>query len=136
MIIEINKGMDKLLFGMTIGEIEEVLGKPDKINTEELSDYEVYYYNRIYTKLKFYNKNESRLKTIETYNKEISLLGQKIANKPKQEVIKLLNDNNIPYTSFELNDYGDFDTIFVKQFYMTIAFMFDKVVSVEFSITV
>ena len=133
MNIEIKKGMENLIFGMTKSEIEKILGQPDKINTEELTDFVVYYYNRLYAKLKFHIKSQYKLKTIETYNIETNLFGQKIHNKTKQEIISLLRDNNISINLLELNDYYDFDTIFVNPLYMTFMFMFDKLVSVEFS---
>ena len=129
----IDKGIDNLVFGMTIEEIVGVIGQPDKINTEELSDFMVYYYNNLFVKLYYYAKPRYTLKSIETYNKKTELFGHRIIGQPKYEVIKLLNSNNISSDELVLYDYGRFDTIFVDSFYMTFNFMFDKLVSVLFS---
>ena len=134
MKIEIGQGLESIRFGMSEREIMDALGEPNRINYEELDGFAVHYYNGLFVKLKFYNANSQyTLKTIETFNKETELFGQRVIGLPKHEIITLLNENGIPSDTFELHDYDDVDTIFVDLFYMTFEFMFDRLVSVQFS---
>ncbi|MDQ7095863.1 hypothetical protein REC12_19910 [Desulfosporosinus sp. PR] len=83
MDIKIGVGLDNLIFGMSQEEVKECLGKPNKISEKQKDDGIVYHYNDIQFKVKFDQKENSKLYSIEVYNPEVTLFNQKIIGKNK-----------------------------------------------------
>lgn len=131
MKIIIGVGLDNIIFGLSQDEVKDILGKPDKVSETEKTDNIVYSYNYNLTKYKFDKDEDYRLETIETYNPEVILFGEKIVGMSKEQIKDLLIQNN--YYNTEYEEYDFFETLFCENIWTTFQFNFDRLQSLEFS---
>lgn len=83
------------------------------------------------SKYKFDKDYNYRLETIETYNPEAGMFGQKIIGMSKEQIKNLLKQNNCFDTEYE--EYDFFETLFCENIWTTFEFIFDRLNSFEFS---
>ena len=103
------KGYGEIPFGMTLDDTVKILEMPDFY--EELSDMEetgnrsIYYeYDGIQTNIYFEGITKSVVACFETENKEATLLGKKVFELKKDEVVKLMKDNGFKDLEEETED--------------------------------
>lgn len=132
MEIIIGRGLGSLVLGMSSRMVKNILGEPDRINTDERDGFVVYYYNKIMTRLFFCVDQEEILHTIDTYHKDTYLWDQKVIGKSMTEIEMLLKENNI--NTWEIEDYDFYEVIFCEEIWSIFCFEYDKLISIEFSI--
>jgi|LSQX01.3.fsa_nt_gb hypothetical protein len=131
MEIKTGIGFSNIIFGMYQEEVIKILGKPNKINKEELINHIVYYYNDRMIKLKFDEEEYYKLVSIDVYSAEIIMYNQNIFSQSKEEIISFLKNNGHENTKYE--EYDTFETLFCKEIWTTFEFEFGKLRGVEFS---
>lgn len=131
MVVCLGIGLDSFYFGLTILEIIQVMGNPDKINTDERDGFIVYYYNKIKTKF-YFSSDSNRLITIEVFHPDIYLWKQNIIGMKMHEVKTLLIENNISVGVVE--DYDFFEVIFCEKIWSVFYFEYGRLKSLEFSV--
>ena len=128
--IKFGIGFESIVFGMVPSKVIQVLGSPDKINSDsdERDYYMVYYYNEIMTKLFFDLRYDYKLTSIYTSNPDTYVWNKKIISLKKSEIEYLLNTNDVLAKIYD--DYDFFDTIFCEMIYSTFNFEYNKLKSV------
>ena len=131
-------GLGNIKFGITESELEQFLGKPDKIIIDEVFSAPVYVYNGWMTQFMFdlemrnESDTENRLDTITTSNPEVYLWNSKITGKTSKEIEELLRVNHA--NSIEYQDYGASLVMYCEDISMEFTFEFDKVNEICFYI--
>jgi hypothetical protein len=131
MEIKIGIGLDNLIFGMSQDEVKSILGMADKITETEKEEGIVCYFNKLLIKTKFDKNEDCRMYSIEVFNPEAIMFGQKIIDADMQKILKILESNDCE--KIEREDYDTFETIFCEEIWSTFLFEFDRLRSVEFS---
>ncbi|MCL2677960.1 MAG: hypothetical protein FWE85_02780 [Clostridiales bacterium] len=136
MEIKIGIGFENLVFGMSQKEVITIMGKPNKVSEFEIEDEEeggriVYFYNDSLIATKFDEDENFRMYSIEVFNPEALMFGQKIMNKVKDEILDLLKLNGYFEIAEEKYDY--FDAVFCEEIWSRFIFEFDRLKSVEVS---
>lgn len=87
MDIKLGIGLDNIIFGSTESEIEEILGKPDRIRMdEEYEEFEpMLQFNSIKTRLTFYKNHGGKLGYMRSSNPDLSYKNKKIIGKSISE---------------------------------------------------
>lgn len=129
--IKIGIGLDDLIFGMSQEEVKNILGKPDKVNDIEKNKGIVYYFYNELIKTKFDEEEDLKLYSIEVHNPNVLMFNQKVINKTKEEIKRLLIDNG--YAKLEYEDYETFETIFCEDIWATFEFELNRLRNIEFS---
>ena len=131
-------GLGNIKFGITESELEQFLGKPDKIIIDEVFSAPVYVYNGWMTQFMFdlemrnESDTENRLDTITTSNPEVYLWNSKIIGKTSKEIEELLRVNHA--NAIEYQDYGAILVMYCEDISMEFTFEFDKVNEICFYI--
>lgn len=137
MKINLHEGIDAVKFGMSLSDVETILGKADVVDKDNEGDLEIVFaeYEEKGLSLCFEkNKNEEQalLADITPYGEETTLFGAKIYDLNKEEIIRLCEQNNL--------EHGETDSNFNEEEMLLfedggIAFFFEnnELVSVSFS---
>jgi len=128
---KIGIGLGKIVFGMSQEDVKKILGNPNKISEEEKDDGIVYQYFDMLIKLKFDKKEHLKLYSIEVHNPKVTMFNQKILNKTKKEILKMLDDRG--YKDIEHEDYDLFETLFCEEIWTTFSLELDRLIYFEFS---
>jgi len=134
MDILLGRGLgDQIRFGMSMSQIEQLLGKPDKIIPLDEEDERVeHHYNQLKTVFRYYDKDGVKLGWIETENPQIELFGVKAMGLEKSGAINLLSTQG--HDSLEFDDYGSFETLFFEECWLELQLTFDRVSRVKFGV--
>ncbi|HRS53386.1 MAG TPA: hypothetical protein P5250_01610 [Bacteroidales bacterium] len=110
-------GLSNLEFGITLEEVEKLLGPPDQSETlEELEDENEDDFNTLMWHYEqpeftlFFESDEDDAKIltcIETSNTNSTLFGKKIFDMTEEEIIKLMNDNGFENIEIEDETWGE-----------------------------
>lgn len=105
--IKIKKGLDEMLFGMTMDEIKRLLGEPDEV--EDATEDSVILWNYWDPGLCiFFNTDEdNRCEAIETDNPEVTLFGNKIFDLTEEEIIELFKSKKFIDVESEVEEWGE-----------------------------
>lgn len=92
MILEFGIGTCGILFGMTPKDVVSALGMPDKINVCEDDEIygQTYIYNKDMLMVWFEREKDMRVTLIQCFSPEMTVFGQKVFLREKEEVMKLV----------------------------------------------
>jgi len=97
-------GFDKIKLGLTLGQIELLLGKASENNKETYSDNSIdviLKYHKLGVDLTFSSDNDFRLGTITFYSKDFSLKGNNLIGLKENEFVM---KSNLIFSDIELDD--------------------------------
>lgn len=134
MLLKLGIGIDKIKFGMICSEIENILGKPDRIRIDQDDEHRLFWdFNKPKIRLSFYQREDDKLGYIETSNPNILFNGHRIINSHvdfvKSVVFKDLS------SKWELDEYHSFSVYFYEKYWLTLHVEYDKVTNLEIGVT-
>lgn len=125
MNINPKNGIDKLLFGMKQNDVIELYGTPDKEFKDDDNNV-IYLYNKEKLRLTFYEDENFKLGYIIASNKDLVLLDVEIIG---QNVT--LIKNNLPFKSWEIEDFDATENHFNESNWLTLQAEFDEIIRIE-----
>jgi hypothetical protein len=128
MKINLKNGIDKLLFGMKQKDVEAIYGKPDR-NYKDEDDNQILVYNKLKSRLTFYQEEDFKLGYIVASGADLELLGNTIIGKKIAEVKKDLAIQNI--TKFTQEEFDTFENYFNEENWIIFQTEFEEVVKFE-----
>jgi hypothetical protein len=128
MKINLKNGIDKLLFGMKQKDVEAIYGKPDR-NYKDEDDNQILVYNKLKSRLTFYQEEDFKLGYIVASGADLELLGNTIIGKKIVEVKKDLAIQNI--TKFTQEEFDTFENYFNEDNWIIFQTEFEEVVKFE-----
>ena len=128
MKINLKNGIDKLLFGMKQKDVEAIYGKPDR-NYKDEDDNQILVYNKLKSRLTFYQEEDFKLGYIVASGADLELLGNTIIGKKIAEVKKDLAIQNI--TKFTQEEFDTFENYFNEDNWIIFQTEFEEVVKFE-----
>ena len=128
MKINLKNGIDKLLFGMKQKDVEAIYGKPDR-NYKDEDDNQILVYNKLKSRLTFYQEEDFKLGYIVASGANLELLGNTIIGKKIADVIKDLATNAI--TKFTQEEFDTFENYFNEENWIIFQTEFEEVVKFE-----
>src|SRR5688572_16802763 len=96
--IKLGQGIGELKFGLTMDEVEAIMGKPEEVEESEEDEefeYEVWNYWEEGYSCYFDEDDDYRLGLIETANENVTLFGQKILAIKQADIEALLKTNGL-----------------------------------------
>ncbi|MCH3924504.1 MAG: hypothetical protein LKE30_06275 [Bacteroidales bacterium] len=107
--INLKQGLGDILFGYTIEQTMNIIGKPDEV--EEIgSDVdcptELLHYNKLGFSL-FFSMEDEKLDCIDIVSKDVTLFGEKIMNKQSKDITNLMIKNDIVNQTMENEAWGE-----------------------------
>jgi len=136
--IILGQGLGDLKFGLTMEEVEAIMGKAEEVETseeEEDFEYEVWnYWDEGYS-CYFDEDDDYRLGLIETANENVTMFGKKIFAMKQAEVEALLKENGVNNPEKETLETGEKHITFEKEM---LDMYFDKeaLITVKFGVFV
>lgn len=128
MKINLKNGIDKLLFGMKQKDVEAIYGKPDR-NYKDEDENQILVYNKLKSRLTFYQEEDFKLGYIVASGSELELFGNTIIGKKIAEVKKDLTAKNI--TKFTQEEFDTFENYFNEENWIIFQTEFEEVVKFE-----
>lgn len=128
MELQLQNGIDRLLFGMTQKYVEALYGKPNHTFKDD-EDNIVYVYNKEKMKLTFYAEEDFRLGYMTISNPELTLFSTKLIQQPWDVVNGNLALQKI--TKFEVTDEDGVTMYFNEANWLLLFVEYDEVVRVE-----
>ena len=128
MKINLKNGIDKLLFGMKQKDVEAIYGKPDR-NYKDEDDNQILVYNKLKSRLTFYQEEDFKLGYIVASGSDLELFGNTIIGKKIAEVKKDLTSKNI--TKFTQEEFDTFENYFNEENWIIFQTEFEEVVKFE-----
>lgn len=127
MNIVLGYGLENIYFGLSIREIVELLGKPDK-EFESDFDFHIQYYS-----LQgdfWFRKQDLRLHWIQCSHPSSKIFDRLVISKDKEELIMFIRSNI--FDEIEINDYGSFESYYFKNTCLELQFKFNLLEEVCF----
>ena len=128
MTINLKNGIDKLLFGMKQKDVEAIYGKPDR-NYKDEDDNQILVYNKLKSRLTFYQEEDFKLGYIVASGTDLELFGNTIIGKKIADVKKDLAANAI--TKFTQEEFDTFENFFNEENWIIFQTEFEEVVKFE-----
>lgn len=128
MKINLKNGIDKLLFGMKQKDVEAIYGKPDR-NYKDEDDNQILVYNKLKSRLTFYQEEDFKLGYIVASGADLELLGNTIIGKKITDVKQDLVSKNI--TKFTQEEFDTFENYFNEENWIIFQTEFEEVVKFE-----
>jgi len=134
MDIKLGIGLDNIIFGSTESEIEEILGKPDRIRMdEEYEEFEpMLQFNSIKTRLTFYKNHGGKLGYIRSSNPDLSYKNKKIIGKSISEAFDIFD--NIPKDSWQITEYDFWIDYFNEDWWIILRCDYSEVTQLELGV--
>jgi hypothetical protein len=131
MNIEISRGLDGLLFGMTEQELTTRLGPPDKIVVTEFDNRDLCYYN-LQVVFKIEPTNDSRLGWLSVYDPNTTFGDMHPWRMSKDELLATLSA--ALRESFEVNDYGEMESYYFPEHYVELQYRLGRLDAFNFGV--
>ena len=134
--IRLGKGLGKIKFGLTMEEVEELIGEPEEIEESDEEDefeHEAWNYWEDGYSLYFDKEDDYRLSCIETANREVQLWGERIFEMSKDQIVRLFNDNDITDMEEEEAESGETRVSFEKEM-IDLYFDEDQLIAINFGV--
>jgi len=131
MNIEISRGLDRLLFGMTEKEVVTLLGPPDKIIVTEYDNRDLCYYN-LQVIFKIEPANGSRLGWLSVYDPATTLGDLYPWRISKDELLATLSA--ALSESFEVDDYGEMESYFFPEHHVELQYRLGRLHAFNFGV--
>ena len=128
MKINLKNGIDKLLFGMKQKDVEAIYGKPNR-NYKDEDDNQILVYNKLKSRLTFYQEEDFKLGYIVASGADLELLGNTIIGKKITDVKQDLVSKNI--TKFTQEEFDTFENYFNEENWIIFQTEFEEVVKFE-----
>ena len=128
MKINLKNGIDKLLFGMKQKDVEAIYGKPDR-NYKDEDDNQILVYNKLKSRLTFYQEEDFKLGYIVASSADLELFGNTIIGKKISEVKQDLVSKNI--TKFTQEEFDTFENYFNEDNWIIFQTEFEEVLKFE-----
>ncbi|WP_242921646.1 hypothetical protein [Pontibacter liquoris] len=134
--IRLGKGLGKIKFGLTMEEVEKLIGEPEEIEeSEEDDDFEHQawnYWEEGYS-LYFDKEDEYRLSCIETANREVQLWGERIFEMSPNQILQLFADNGVNNPEEEEMEGGETRISFEKEM-IDLYFDDEQLIAINFGV--
>ncbi|GAB3195017.1 hypothetical protein ABID22_000026 [Pontibacter aydingkolensis] len=134
--IRLGKGLGKIKFGLTMEEVEELIGEPEEVEESDEEDefeHEAWNYWEDGYSLYFDKEDDYKLSCIETANREVQLWGERIFEMSKDQIVRLFADNNISNPEEEEAETGETRLSFEKEM-IDLYFDEDQLIAVNFGV--
>lgn len=134
--IRLGKGLGKIKFGLTMDEVEELLGEPEEIEESDEEDefeHQAWNYWEDGVSLYFDKEDDYRLSCIETANRDVQLWDERIFEMSREQIMHLFADNNISDPEEEEMEGGETRISFEKQM-IDLYFEKENLIAVNFGV--
>ena len=134
--IRLGKGLGKIKFGLSMEEVEKLIGEPEEIEESDEDDefeHEAWNYWEDGYSLYFDKEDDYRLSCIETANRDVQLWGERIFEMSKDQIIRLFADNDITDIEEEEGETGEIRVSFEKEM-IDLYFDEDQLIAVNFGV--
>ena len=134
----LGQGIGDIKVGLTMDEVETIMGKPEEVETSEEDEefeYEVWNYWEEGYSFYFDEDDDYRLGLIETANEEVTMFGEKIFQMKQAEVEALLKNKGLSNPDKETLETGEKHVTYEKEM-LDMYFEKDALVTVKFGVHV
>ncbi|RIJ37639.1 hypothetical protein [Pontibacter oryzae] len=134
--IRLGKGLGKIKFGLTMEEVEELLGEPEEVEESDEEDefeHQAWNYWEDGYSLYFDKEDDYRLSCIETANREVQIWGERIFEMSRAQIIQLFADNDITNPEEEEAETGETRISFEKEM-IDLYFDEDQLIAINFGV--
>jgi len=129
--IELTRGIDGLLFGMSEHEVVAVLGSPDKVVVTESENRDLCYY-KLRLILKIEPSNGGRLGWISVRNRSSRLSGLDPWSLERNALLQHLEGEL--RESIEFEDYGEMESFFFRQSWVELQYELGELAAINFGV--
>jgi hypothetical protein len=134
--IRLGKGLGKIKFGLTMEEVEELLGEPEEVEESDEEDefeHQAWNYWEEGYSLYFDKEDDYRLSCIETANRDVQIFGERVFEMSRQQVLQLFTDHEITNPEEEEAETGETRISFEKEM-IDLYFDEDQLIAVNFGV--
>jgi len=134
--IRLGKGLGKIKFGLTMEEVEELLGAPEEVEESDEEDefeHQAWNYWEEGYSLYFDKEDDYRLSCIETANREVQIWNERVFEMSKQQIIDLFADHGITNPEEEEAETGETRLSFEKEM-VDLYFDEDQLIAINFGV--
>jgi hypothetical protein len=134
--IRLGKGLGKIKFGLTMEEVEELVGEPEEIEESDEEDefeHQAWNYWEEGYSLYFDKEDDYRLSCIETANREVQIWGDRVFEMSKDQILQLFADNGITDPEEEEAETGETRLSFDKEM-IDLYFDEDQLIAINFGV--
>ncbi len=134
--IRLGKGLGKIKFGLTMKEVEELVGEPEEVEESDEEDefeHQAWNYWEDGYSLYFDKEDDYRLSCIETANREVQIWGERVFEMSKDQVLQLFADNDITGPEEEEAETGETRISFEKEM-IDLYFEDDQLIAINFGV--
>ena len=133
MELKLKVGIDRIKFGLKPDDIDKLLGKPDKIKTDEDNPEKVIWvYNHLKLRLAFYKDESDRLGYIHSASNDLSYKENIIINTTIEFALEEIFKNI--KTNWQVEVYEFFTTYFNDESWLTLTETFGVITEVEMGV--
>lgn len=126
------KGLGELTFGLLPADVEQLLGKPDRIFVaDDEEDEFIYQYNALRTMLTFYKHEGDKLGYIRTSNPAITFYGAPVIDQPVKE---MLEGPMKSIKKWQQEEYDFFDTYLNEKSWIVLNVEYGLITDVEIGV--
>ncbi|WP_299758771.1 hypothetical protein [uncultured Pontibacter sp.] len=134
--IRLGKGLGKIKFGLSMEEVEELLGEPEEVEESDEEDefeHQAWNYWEDGYSLYFDKEDDYRLSCIETANREVLIFGERVFEMSREQIMQLFTDNDITNPEEEEAETGETRISFEKEM-IDLYFDEDQLIAVNFGV--
>ncbi|WP_242926282.1 hypothetical protein [Pontibacter vulgaris] len=134
--IRLGKGLGKIKFGLTMEEVEKLLGEPEEIEESEEEDefeHQAWNYWEEGYSLYFDKEDDYKLSCIETANREVQLWDERIFEMSRDQVKSLFTDHNITDVEEEEMETGEYRISYEKEM-IDLYFDDEQLIAINFGV--
>lgn len=134
--IRLGKGLGKIKFGLTMEEVEELIGEPEEVEESEEEDefeHQAWNYWEEGYSLYFDKEDDYRLSCIETANREVQIWGDRVFEMSKAQILQLFADNDITGPEEEETETGETRVSFEREM-IDMYFDDDQLIAINFGV--
>ncbi|MCX2740562.1 hypothetical protein [Pontibacter anaerobius] len=134
--IRLGKGLGKIKFGLTMDEVEELIGEPEEVEESDEEDefeHQAWNYWEEGYSLYFDKEDDYRLSCIETANREVLIFGERVFEMSREQILQLFADHDIINPEEEEAETGETRISFEKEM-IDLYFDEDQLIAVNFGV--
>lgn len=134
--IRLGKGLGKIKFGLTMEEVEELIGEPEEVEESDEEDefeHQAWNYWEEGYSLYFDKEDDYRLSCIETANREVQIWGDRVFEMSKAQILQLFADNDITGPEEEETETGETRVSFEREM-IDMYFDDDQLIAINFGV--
>ncbi|GHA64627.1 hypothetical protein [Pontibacter akesuensis] len=134
--IRLGKGLGKIKFGLTMEEVEQLIGEPEEVEESDEEDefeHQAWNYWEEGYSLYFDKEDDYRLSCIETANREVQIWGERVFEMSRDQVMQLFADNDITDPEEEEAETGETRISFEREM-IDLYFDEDQLIAINFGV--